>query len=82
MAKLFQVGIYSTEKTVFEGQAVSLVVPSVEGSLGILADHAPLVAKLGNGKIVLRDGKGGTSLIDSSPEGFLQVLNNQVILLL
>ena len=82
MAKTFQVGIYSSDKVIYEGKAVSLIAPSVLGFLGILADHAPLVAKLSSGKITIRTGQGNTSVIDSSPGGFLEVLQNQVTLLL
>ena len=82
MAKTFKTGIYSSEKTLYEGEVISLVVPSVLGSMGILADHAPLVAKLSGGKIIIRTAQGNTTSIDSSSSGFLQVLQNQVILLL
>ena len=82
MAKTFQVGIYSSDKVIYEGEAISLIVPSASGFLGVLADHAPLVARLSNGKITIRTREGNTSAIDSSPGGFLQVLRNQVTLLL
>jgi F-type H+-transporting ATPase subunit epsilon len=82
MAKTFQVGIYSSDKIIYEGEVISLIAPSVSGYLGILADHAPLVAKLSSGKISMRTREGNTSVIDSSPGGFLQVLQNQVTLLL
>jgi F-type H+-transporting ATPase subunit epsilon len=82
MAKTFQVGIYSADKVIYEGQALSLVVPSVSGYLGVLADHAPLVAKLSSGKIIIRSRKGELHYIDSTESGFLQVLQNQVSLLL
>jgi len=82
MAKTFQVGIYSPDKIIYEGRAISLIVPSASGFLGVLADHAPLVAKLSSGKITIRTREGNTSVIDSSPGGFLEVLKNQVTLLL
>ena len=82
MVKTFQVGIYSSDKIIYEGKVTSLIVPSISGFLGVLADHAPLVAKLSGGKITIRSGEGSTSVIDSSPGGFLQVLQNQVTLLL
>ncbi len=82
MAKVFQVGIYSREQILYEGEVVSLIVPSVSGYLGVLADHAPVVAKLAAGKITLRLATGQTNVIDSSSNGFLQVLKNQVTLLL
>ena len=82
MAKTFQVGIYSASKIIYEGQVISLIVPSTSGFLGVLADHAPLVAKLSGGKITMRTREGNTSVIDSSPGGFLQILQNQATLLL
>ena len=82
MAKNFQVGIYSAEKTLYEGQVISLVVPSESGYLGILADHTPVVAKLKSGKITLRLPTGSTNTIESSAGGFLEILRNQVTLLL
>jgi F-type H+-transporting ATPase subunit epsilon len=82
MAKSFQVNIYSSDKTLYEGQAVSLVVPCQSGYLGILADHAPLVAKLASGKITLRLATGKSSVIDPCSGGFIEVLKNQATLLL
>jgi F-type H+-transporting ATPase subunit epsilon len=82
MVKTFQVGIYSSDKIIYEGKAVSLIVPSASGYLGVLADHAPIVAKLATGKITMRLSTGMTSLIDVPVDGFLEVLKNQVTLLL
>ncbi|MCX5693578.1 MAG: hypothetical protein NT014_00345 [Candidatus Omnitrophica bacterium] len=82
MAKTFQVGVYSSDKIIFEGAVVSLIAPSVLGSLGILADHAPLAAKLSSGKIVIRTLEGSTNVIDSLSGGFLQILHNQATLFL
>jgi F-type H+-transporting ATPase subunit epsilon len=80
--KAFQVGIYSRDRIIYEGQAVSLIVPSVSGYLGVLADHAPIVAKLSSGKITIRTFKGDTNVIDLPSGGFLEVLQNQATLLL
>ena len=82
MAKTFQVGIYSSEKIIYEGQAISLIAPSEAGYLGVLADHAPLVAKLGAGKITLRLSENQSSVFTIPAGGFLEVLNNQATLLL
>jgi len=82
MPKSFQVNIYSSDKTLYEGQAVSMVVPCQSGYLGVLADHAPLVAKLAAGKIILRLATGKTSIVDSCSGGFIEVLKNQATLLL
>jgi len=82
MSKAFQVGIYSSDQTLYEAEATSLIVPSASGYLGVLADHAPLVARLSSGKITLRLSTGKTRVIDISAGGFFEVLKNQVTLLL
>jgi len=82
MAEFFKVGIYSSTEVLYDGQAVSLVAPSESGYLGVLANHAPLAAKLVFGKITLRLPTGMIKVIESSPGGFLEVLQNQVTILL
>jgi len=82
MAKTFKVGIYSPEQTIYSGEVVSLIAPSVEGYLGILAEHAPLAVKLSSGKITLRFPSGDIRVIDVSGPGFLEVARNQATLLL
>jgi F-type H+-transporting ATPase subunit epsilon len=82
MSKIFQVGIYSSDQILYEGEAISLMVPSVLGYLGVLAGHAPLIAKLSSGKITIQTRQGNTRVIDSSVGGFLQVLHNQATILL
>ena len=82
MAKTFQVGIFSKDKSVYEGEVVSLVAPSVSGYLGVLAEHAPLAARLSAGKIVLRFTSGGPLEFNSVAGGFLEVRQNQATILL
>lgn len=82
MVKTFQVGIYFSDRTLYEGQAVSLIVPAASGYLGVLAGHLPLIANLTSGKITIRTPQGVAKVIDSSPGGFMEVLRNQVTLLL
>ena len=61
-------------------QAASLQVPAADGSLGILAGHAPLLAELGVGECRVR-------LVDGSEEqfalagGFLEVSRERVTVL-
>ena len=80
MAKPFRVDIVSPEKTVFEGDAVSLVVPAEYGYLGILAGHAPLVAHIVRGKITLRSQSGEIRSWISDSDGFIEVADNKVSL--
>lgn len=76
----FKLQIYSQEKMAFEGNVVSIIVPASTGKLGVLANHAPLVALLGEGELLVksRDGQERTFLLSG---GFLEVRDNVATLL-
>ena len=82
MEKIFDLSIVTQEKTLYQGKAVSLVVPAALGYLGVLAAHAPLVANLKSGKIIVREGSGGTIVLSCDNKGFVEVLNNKVSVIL
>jgi F-type H+-transporting ATPase subunit epsilon len=71
--------VLSPERTVFEGTAEQVIAPALNGSLGILRGHAPLMALLGEG--ALRITSGGQELRYQVAGGFLQVADNQVTVL-
>jgi F-type H+-transporting ATPase subunit epsilon len=75
MGKL-AVDILTPEKKVLQTEVDSVVVPAMEGELGILADHAPLVAQLQPGEIRLRTDQGIRFFAVSG--GFVEVLTNHV----
>jgi len=69
--KTFQVEILTPQKIVFSGTAEELVLRGALGYFGILAGHAPLIARLAPGKLKLtKDGK--ESVYQAGP-GFAQV---------
>ena len=80
MASTFLLHIVTPEKTVLSENVVSLQVPSVEGSLGILAGHAPLMAELGVGECTVRlpDGTQHQLVVAG---GFLDVSRSKVTIL-
>ena len=82
MEKPFNVRILTPDKKIFEGSVVSLVVKAFLGYLGVLADHAPLIASLVPGKIIYRDNQGAQAVINNSGRGFIEVANNNVVILL
>lgn len=75
----FNVSVITPERNVFEGPAKFLVVPAYDGEIGILRDHAPLMASLGAGtlRIVTEAGTRRFSVAG----GFVQVVNNEVSVL-
>jgi len=82
MEKLFHVSIITPEKIIYDSQASSLIVPAALGYLGVLANHAPIIANLVPGRISIRDSSGKLTAIDSKGKGFLEVLKNNATLLL
>ena len=71
--------ILSPDKTLFEGEADSLVLPGKEGSFGILENHAPMIATLGKGQVKLV--KNGKEEFFEVNGGVVEVVKNRVIVL-
>ena len=82
MEKQFRVNILTPQNKVFEGEVVSLVVPAALGYLGVLANHAPLIAELIPGKIIYRDNQAGQAIVNNSGKGFIEVAENKATILL
>jgi F-type H+-transporting ATPase subunit epsilon len=82
MAKEFHLTVLSPTKSLYNGKVVSLVAPAALGYLGILADHAPLIAGLKKGKIMIKESSGGDVLLETQTRGFLEVKNNNVTIIL
>jgi F-type H+-transporting ATPase subunit epsilon len=79
MAKL-RVEVVTGEREVLVEDDVDMVVaPGIEGQLGILPQHAPLVTVLAPGE--LRIVKGGTEEDFAISGGFLQIGANRVMVL-
>ena len=76
----FKLEIVTPERVVLSHDVTSLVAPGSEGYLGILPDHAPLMAELGLGEIKLTDTDGTDTHIATSG-GFMQVQENSVRIL-
>ena len=77
MEKSFHVEFITPDKSVFEGEATSVVLQAEGGSLGIRAGHAPMVATLevGAARVDTADGEQVVMMIG---DGFLEVRDNQV----
>jgi len=82
MEKQFRVDILTPGQQVYSAEAVSLIVPAYAGYLGVLANHAPMIAELVAGKITIRESSQKTVEISSGNPGLLRVLDNNVEILL
>jgi F-type H+-transporting ATPase subunit epsilon len=58
MSNTIQVDIVSAEKELFSGVAESVVATAIDGELGILPKHAPLLAELKPGEVRVNLGGG------------------------
>ena len=75
----FNLAVISPERKLFEGPATFVVVPAHDGEIGILHDHAPLMALLGTGALRVETTTGTLRFRVSG--GFVQVKDNEVSVL-
>lgn len=72
--------VITAERAVFSGDVTMVVAPGIEGQLGILPDHAPLITALTYGELVLhRQGQEDEYIAIGG--GFLEVGADHVIIL-
>ncbi len=77
---MFHLSIVTAEKTIFDSDIEMLVAPAVDGEIGILTNHHPLVTKLGPGGLkVTKTDKTEEYLFISG--GYLEVNNNKATIL-
>ena len=74
-----QLEIITAEQQVYDGEVDLVVAPGIEGELGILAHHAPLMTALQPGEILIR--KDGEETYLAITGGFLEVMGNKVTIL-
>ena len=71
--------IVTPERLAFSDQVDSVQLPGVEGELGVLPHHAPLVSILGVGELLIR--KGGQEESFAIVGGFVQVRPDKVVVM-
>jgi F-type H+-transporting ATPase subunit epsilon len=73
--------VVTQERLIYQAEKVQLVLaPGVEGQLGILPRHAPLITALGEGVMQIR-GEDGTEELFAIHGGFMEVLPDRVTVL-
>jgi F-type H+-transporting ATPase subunit epsilon len=74
-----RVDVVAAERVVYSEDVDVVIAPGVEGQLGILPHHAPLMTILQAGELVVR--KGGEEDVLAISGGFLEVRPDRVIIL-
>jgi len=80
MADSLKLSMLTPEKEFFTGEVTEISTESIQGKIGILANHMPLVTSLKpcQTEIVSKDGKKRTAFTSM---GILKVMNNEVKIL-
>ncbi len=74
------VELVAADRTVWSGEASMVIARTLEGDLGILAGHAPLLGVLANGPVQIRS-TDGDSVVAAVLGGFLSVADDRVSIL-
>ncbi|OGR84925.1 MAG: ATP synthase F1 subunit epsilon [Elusimicrobia bacterium RIFCSPLOWO2_01_FULL_54_10] len=68
--------VITPERLAFSEQADSITIPALEGEIGILPGHAPLLVQLATGELRIQSGDRTEFFAVSG--GFVEVLRNRV----
>ena len=74
-----QLEIVSPERRAFTDEVDMVIVPGIDGQLGILPHHTRLISALGTGELRIK--KGGTEQILFISGGFVEVRPDKVVVL-
>ncbi len=75
----FKLEVVTIERAVYSDDINVLIAWGSEGQLGILPHHAPLMTMLQPGELIIR--KSDSEIYMAVSGGFLEVLNNRVVIL-
>ena len=74
-----KLSFYTPDGIHYEEEAISVVIPLIDGLAGIMKDHSPMLAKLSDGIV---KGSGNTKKFKYSVKnGFAEVLDNEITIL-
>jgi F-type H+-transporting ATPase subunit epsilon len=75
----FQLEIVSPERRAFTGSVDMVVVPAIDGELGILPHHTRLITALGTGELRIKSAEGEQAMLISG--GFVEVRADKVVVM-
>lgn len=76
MAGALTLRVITPDRVLLDTTAESITFPTLDGSVGILKDHAPMVAAVGVGELTFAGGGGEEDMFVSG--GFAEVRGNTV----
>lgn len=74
-----QLDIITPDTNLYSGEVNSIILPGIDGELGILNDHAPLITTLKKGVVKIKTSNGEETFETNG--GVVEVLNNKIIVL-
>ncbi len=76
----FKLTVLSAENTFYEGECVSLIIPTTQGQYGIQANHRNMISAIVPGmmKFTLPDGSARVAAVS---EGIVKVESNEALIL-
>jgi F-type H+-transporting ATPase subunit epsilon len=77
MAKPLTVSVVSADQEIWSGEATMVIAKTVEGEIGILAGHEPLLAILAEGEVRVTQASG-SRITAQADDGFLSVENDTI----
>lgn len=80
MAGVIEVQVVTPERLVWSGPAEMVIARGIEGELGVLPHHTPLITVLVDGPLRIRRPDGGETIIGTQG-GFLEVKPDRVTVL-
>ena len=80
MEQGFHLTVLTPERAVLEEEVYSIVAPGSVGYLGVLRNHAPLIATLAPGKLTVKDLERNPQVYVSGA-GFMEITHNRVTIL-
>jgi F-type H+-transporting ATPase subunit epsilon len=79
MAKTFHCTVITPERPVLERPATFVAFPAFDGEMGVLADRAPILAKLGAGELRVESPEGDAAFFING--GFAQMVDDRLTIL-
>ena len=72
-----QVNLVSADRAVWNGEATLVIAKTVEGEIGIMAGHEPLLAILAEGQVRITRADG-SKILANAQDGFLSMEGDEL----